>query len=167
MDARVYIASDHAGFALKSALVDDLRARGIAVEDMGAHTLDEGDDYPDFVTPCATRVAEEQEKSARGGGAAAGVFGIVIGASGEGEAMAANRTPGIRAAVYYGAAGSQTDASGETLDLIASVRAHNDANILSLGARFLSVDDALDAVRRFLETPFSAAPRHVRRLAKF
>lgn len=160
---KVYLAADHAGFALKSVLLERLQDAGYGVEDLGAFMLENEDDYPDVVTLCAQKVAEENAH-----GEMACVFGVVIGASGQGEAMAANRVPGVRAAVFYGtAAQAQTDAVGTSLDMIASVRAHNDANILSLGARFLSADEAYGATMRFLETPFSNAARHTRRLAKF
>jgi len=164
----VFIASDHAGFSLKAFLVERLRESGYGVTDMGAESFSPEDDYPDFITPCATRVAQENPR-----GEAARVFGVVIGGSGEGEAMAANRVPGIRAAVFYGGAEAQgtLDAAGsapqDRLDIIRLTRAHNDANILSLGARFLSEEDAWQATRLFLETPFSGEPRHIRRLAKY
>jgi ribose 5-phosphate isomerase B len=97
-----------------------------------------------------------------------GSFGIAIGASGQGEAMVANRVKGVRAAVYYGpAAHFQTDADGNKLDMITSVRAHNDANVLSLGARFLSAAEAKEAVLKWLQTAFSGSEQHVRRLGKF
>lgn len=152
----VFIAADHAGYELKEKLKPFLASLGHEVEDCGAFSFDGGDDYPDVAVPCADRVA-----------AAPGSFGIVIGASGQGEAMAANRVRGARAAVYYGpAARAQTDAEGGALDIIASARAHNDANILSLGARFLSEGEAQEAVRAFLATPFSGSERHVRRIGK-
>ena len=154
---KVYFASDHAGFDLKNALIEHVRSLGYGVEDMGASVLDTADDYPDFITPCARRVAAEQ-----------GSFGIIIGGSGQGEAMAANRIAGARAAVFYGEpAHPQTDAGGAVLDMGTSIRAHNDANILSLGARFLLQEDAQAVVSRFLTTPFSGEERHRRRLAKF
>ena len=154
---KVYFASDHAGFDLKNRLVEHVRSLGRDVEDMGASVLNTEDDYPDFITPCAEKVAAEQ-----------GSLGIIIGGSGQGEAMAANRIAGVRAAVFYGEPPHpQTDAAGAVLDMGTSIRAHNDANILSLGARFLSEADAKAAVDRFLTTPFSGGERHRRRLAKF
>ena len=160
---RIYFASDHAGFELKEKLVAYARELGHDVEDLGAHALSPGDDYPDYVTPCAQKVAEENA-----GGEAARAFGIILGGSGQGEAMCANRVRGIRAAVFYGAAPrTQMDEDGDTLDVISSVRIHNDANVLSLGARFVSDDEAREAVRRFLSTPFSGEERHARRIAKF
>ncbi len=153
---KLFVAADHAGFSLKEILVPYLQELGHQVVDCGAMTLVEGDDYPDLVIPCALKVAEHE-----------GSFGIVIGGSGQGEAMAANRVPGVRAAVYYGeAARPQTDATGSVLGIIESERAHNDANILSLGARFLTEAEAKDAVKRFLKTPFTAEERHLRRKGK-
>lgn len=95
------------------------------------------------------------------------VRGIICAASGQGEAMCANRFKGVRATVYYGPASkSQTDASGKVFDLLTSTRQHNNANVLSLGARFLSEEEAKAAVQLWLETPFSNEERHVRRIKK-
>ena len=159
---KVYFASDHAGFALKQALIEHVRIRGFEVEDVGAFSLDPADDYPDFVTPCATRVA-----------ASSSAFGIVIGGSGQGEAMCANRLPGVRAAVFYGpmrvteALDIEGGRSEDGYDAVRLPRRHNAANVLAIGARFVSGEEADEAVRIFLETPFSASPRHARRLTKF
>ncbi len=154
---KIYLASDHAGFALKEALKPFLAEQNHDVHDCGANELNQDDDYPDYVTPCAERVAADP-----------GSVGIIFGASGQGEAMTANRVKGIRAGVFYGSAGtSQTDASGNQLGMIESLRSHNDANILSLGARFLSEDEAKEVVTTFLSTPFSSDPRHARRISKF
>lgn len=150
--SKIYIASDHAGFSLKESLRAYLESSHEVV-DCGAFSLDPDDDYPPLVEVCAKRVAGE-----------AGSFGVVIGASGQGEAIAANKVAGIRAAVYYGdPSKTQTDASGHTLSLIESVRSHNDANILSLGARFITEEEAQRAVEVFLATPASSDERHVRR----
>lgn len=166
---RIYIASDHAGYVLKEALIpyiETLIGRDrmpCEVIDLGPFTFDPEDDYPDYVLACAHEVAEERVSPGT-----ETAFGIVIGASGQGEAMAANRVPGVRAAVYYGEPrGMQTDAGGKTLSMLGSVRTHNDANILSLGARFLTEEEAKEAVRLFLATPFSAEERHLRRIRKF
>lgn len=154
---KVYIATDHAGYALKEALIPYIGTLGFEIEDLGAHVLDMDDDYPDFITPCAQKVAED-----------AGSFGVILGASGQGEAMAANRVPGVRAAVFYGAPSTeQQDVQGQTLDLITSVRAHNDANILSIGARFVSLVEAKEAVHSFLTASFSGEERHLRRISKY
>lgn len=153
---KVYFASDHAGFDLKSGLIPFVQSLGYETEDCGPVALAPDDDFPDYVLPCAQKVAQNKDS-----------FGIVLGASGEGEAMAANRVKGIRAAVFYGdSPAEQTDEAGNILNLIQSVRAHNNANILSLGARFLSEDAAKVAVKLFIETPFSGDERHARRIAK-
>ena len=142
----LYFASDHAGFELKEKLIAFVGTLGYAVEDCGAYAFNPEDDYPDFITPCALRVAEDPKAR-----------GVIIGKSGEGEAMAANRVKGIRTAVFYGG----------SLEIIQLAREHNNANILSLGAHFLTEAEAREAVKRFLELPFSASTRHARRLAKF
>ncbi len=141
----IFIASDHAGFELKEALKSWLSGQGHEVEDCGPASLEPGDDYPDFIAPMAKQVAE-----------APGSFGIALGGSGQGEAMAANRIVGARAAEYYG---------GE-LEVVRLARQHNDANILSLGARLVSGPEAIAAVELFLATPFSGDERHERRIEK-
>jgi ribose 5-phosphate isomerase B len=159
---KVYFASDHAGFALKNALTEHVRTLGYEVEDLGPREFDPEDDYPDFMTPLAKRVAEELD-----------TCGIIVGGSGQGEAMCANRVPGIRAAVFYGpmrvtaALDIEGGRSEDGYDAVRLPRRHNDANVLSIGARFVSGDEADRAVRVFLETPFSRSPRHARRIAKF
>ncbi|HYD92886.1 MAG TPA: RpiB/LacA/LacB family sugar-phosphate isomerase [Candidatus Paceibacterota bacterium] len=153
---KIFLAADHAGFALKAELTAFLQERGHTVEDCGAYEEQSDDDYPDFVTPCAQKVAQTP-----------GSFGIVIGASGQGEAMAANRIPGVRAAVFYGEpATMQTDAEGASLSMLESTRAHNHANVLSLAARFLTAEEAKTAVERFLGAPVSPEERHLRRIQK-
>jgi ribose 5-phosphate isomerase B len=144
---KIYFGADHAGFELKNKLVAYVRDElGYDTEDLGAHVLDEDDDYPDFIAPVAERVSKDPE----------GARGIVLGGSGQGEAMVANKFPGVRAAVFYG---------GDK-KIITLSREHNDANILALGARFLGESEAKEAVKLWLETPFSGEERHVRRLEK-
>ncbi len=150
---KVIFASDHAGFTLKEILRAHVATLGYEVEDMGAHMYDVEDDYPDVIRPAAKRVAELGSEA----------LGIILGGSGQGEAIIANRVPGIRAVVYYGA---PAHGHGHGADIIVLSREHNDANVLSLGARFLSEDDAKDAVTLWLETKFSSDERHVRRIAK-
>jgi len=142
---KIFIASDHAGFELKNLLKDFLLDKGYAVEDCGPAVVDPNDDYPDYVVPCAQNVAQHT-----------GSFGIVVGLSGQGEAIAANRVRGVRAAVYYG--GSK--------EILTLARQHNDANILSLGAKFLTPEAAKNATHVWLNTDFSADERHVRRIRK-
>ncbi len=159
---KLYIASDHTGFGLKSELVSYVRMLGYEVEDMGAHELVPDDDYPDMITPAAERVAATPD-----------TLGIVIGGSGQGEAMAANRVKGARCALFYGQAKAvgAIDAEGapalDGYDIVRLAREHNDANVLSLAARFVDLETAKDAVRIFIETPFSGLERHARRIGKF
>ncbi len=143
---KVLIASDHAGFELKNDLSTFLSEKGYGVDDFGPSAFNPADDYPDFVSKVARAVSESTEE----------VRGIIIGGSGEGEAMAANRFPNVRAAVYYGGAP----------DIIRLSREHNDANVLALGARFISTEEARAAVDLWLNTPFSHDERHARRIKK-
>ncbi len=142
---KIFIGADHAGFELKEKLVPFLKELGHEVVDKGAFTYDKDDDYPDFVEPVAEEISKDPEAK-----------GIVIGGSGEGESMATDRFPNVRTALWYGG-------NKEPLRLS---REHNDANILSLGARLVKEDEALDAVRLWLDTPFSGDERHVRRISK-
>lgn len=142
---KIFIASDHAGFDLKKALIEYLKSKNIDVEDCGAFEFDQDDDYPDFINLCAQKVANDALS-----------LGIVIGASGQGEAIVANKVKGVRAAVYYGG----------NLDIIRLSKDHNNTNILSLGARFLTEDEAKEAVRLWFETKFTGESRHRRRLDK-
>jgi ribose 5-phosphate isomerase B len=151
----ILIAADHAGFELKKKLVDFLRTQGRTVEDMGADGLVPDDDYPAIMAPLGMRIATDPEKYA----------GIVIGGSGTGEAIVCNRFPGVRAAVYYGG-GYDDEHSKSSLDIVRLSREHNDANVLSLGARFVTDEEAIAAARLFFETPFSEAERHARRIAE-
>ncbi len=143
---KLYIASDHAGFELKKFLVERLSLAHYDVRDLGPKEYDPEDDYPDFISKVAKEVSHDPSR----------LKGIVIGGSGQGEAMCANKFYGVRAVVYYG---------GNT-DIIKLSREHNDANVLSLGARFISPEDALKAVELWLKTPFSGDERHKRRLMK-
>ena len=139
---RVYLGSDHAGFELKASLAGWLRDAGHEPVDCGPASYQPEDDYPVYVMRAARAVADNL-----------GSLGIVIGGSGNGEQIAANKVPGIRAALAW---------TAETAQL---ARQHNDANVLSLGARMYEIDKALEFARIFLTTPFSQEARHVRRLA--
>ena len=158
---KVYFASDHAGFETKNALVGYVRDQlGYEVEDCGASTYDPQDDYPAIIAVAARKLAEDVAagKDSRA---------IVAGGSGQGEAIVANRFKGVRCALYYGDPGNaQVDASGKRLDILASAREHNDANALSLGLRFLTLDQAKEAVARWLSAAFPADARHARRIAQ-
>ncbi|RFU40972.1 ribose-5-phosphate isomerase [Actinomadura logoneensis] len=138
---RVFLGSDHAGYELKEHLVDWLKKNGHEPVDCGAFVYDAVDDYPPFVLRAAERTVAEP-----------GSLGIVIGGSGNGEAIAANKIKGARAALVF---------SDDTARL---AREHNDANIISLGARQYSVEDATRFVELFLATPYSKEPRHTRRI---
>ena len=138
---RVHVGSDHAGFELKHMLVDWLAGNGYEPVDHGPLEYDAEDDYPPYVLAAASAVADEP-----------GAFGIVIGGSGNGEAIAANKVTGVRAALAW----------TETTARLA--REHNDANVISLGARQYSAGEAVQFVATFLATPFSGDERHARRL---
>lgn len=146
----VHIGSDHAGFYLKEALVTYLKKLNYEVIDHGANFYDPYDDYPDFVIPVAKAVSERP----------ATVKGIIIGGSGQGEAMAANQFPEVRAAVFYG------NKIFKSTNILKLSREHNDANILSLGARFISTSEAKSAVKVWLKTPFSGEYKYIRRIKK-
>ena len=157
---KVYFAADHAGFALKNELMNLVRGEmSLDVEDCGAFEQSPTDNYPEIIARAAKLLSADAAKGIDS-------RAILIGASGQGEAIVANRFPQVRAVVYYGRAGSQTDASGRELDIITSTRSHNDANALSIGARFVSVDEARDVVRAWLTAPFSDEERHAYRIAQ-
>ena len=141
---KILLASDHAGFELKEFLSNHLIQLGYNVEDCGAHEMDPTDDYPDFIIPAARKVANDIDSR-----------GIIMGGSGQGEAIAANRIKGVRAAVYYDG----------PLDIIKLSRSHNNANILSFGARFISNEKAAETVKIWLNEPFERG-RHQKRIRK-
>lgn len=141
----IYLASDHAGFDLKEAVKEYLAELNKEVEDFGAYGVDPDDDYPDFIIPAAQKVAEDLVNNQ----------GFIFGGSGQGEAIAANKVRGIRAAVYYGG----------SFDIVQLSRKHNNANILSFGARFVTPEEAKKAVKLWLETEFEDG-RHGRRIKK-
>jgi len=141
---KIYLGSDHAGYTLKEAIKEHLLANGYLVEDLGAVNYDLKDDYPDKIFPVAEAVARDRES-----------MGIILGGSGQGEAMAANRKKGVRAAVFY-------DGSDEIVKLS---RQHNNANVLSLGARFIEINRALQVINIWLNEPF-AGGRHQNRIDK-
>ena len=141
---KIVFAADHGGFALKTALIPFVEELGYETADMGAYELNEKDDYPEFISKAAKAVSNDPENT----------LGIILGRSGQGEAMLANRFPHVRAAVYHG---------GNT-DILVKTREDNDANMLSLAGSFISEEEAKEAVKLWLETDFTQEPRHVRRL---
>jgi len=140
----IYFASDHAGFEYKKELMKVIPEK-CKVIDMGPFEYDEDDDYPDFISKCAKKVAEDKNS-----------LGIILGGSGQGEAIVANRYKGVRAIVY------QT----HNLEIIKIAKEHNNANVLSIGARFVNLVNAKEAVNKFINSNFSGAERHVRRINK-
>ena len=141
---KIHLATDHAGLDLKNTIKEYLLDKGYDVTDHGAHEYDALDDYPDFIFPCAHAVSEDSNSR-----------GIILGGSGQGEAMAANRIKGVRAAVFYGG----------TEEIIKLSREHNNANILSLGARFMSEEEIYNVVEIWLSGNFEGG-RHKRRIEK-
>jgi ribose 5-phosphate isomerase B len=138
---RVHLASDHAGFDLKAHLVEQLSEQGFDVVDHGPVIFDPGDDYPPYVLRAAQAVVNDP-----------GSLGVVVGGSGNGEQIAANKVTGVRAALAW-----NDDTAGLG-------REHNDANVVSVGARMHTTDEATRLVERFLSTAFSGDPRHARRI---
>lgn len=145
---KIFIGADHAGFQMKEDFKKYLSDLGYEIEDMGPEEYNPDDDYPDFIIPVAKAVALRQAQGDHN------TYGIVIGGSGQGEAMCANKVKGIRAAVVYDEYSARMS------------REHNDANVMALGARVLDTDTAKRLVKIWLETPFSGEERHVRRLRK-
>lgn len=143
----IFFATDHAGFELKESLMPFVWEEfEYSVTDCGAYEYDESDDYPNFIFSAARAVAESPQARRA----------IILGGSGQGEAMAANRVVGVRAALYYGG----------SLDVVRLSREHNNANVLSLAARFIDEEEAKEAIRTWLNTSFSEESRHVRRIQK-
>lgn len=141
----IYLATDHAGFELKEKIKQFLEKEGVEFKDFGALEYDKNDDYTDFIPLAAEAISKNPSDKA-----------IILGGSGQGEAIVANKYPGVRAAVYY----------GNVKEMPSLTRLHNDSNILSLGARFLEESEALEAVKLFLETDFTGEERHIRRINK-
>lgn len=142
---KIFLGADHAGYELKEELKKWLLENGYDVEDLGTNNPDPLDDYPDFVSPVADMVSRTNDAR-----------GVVVGGSGQGEAMMANRYRGIRASVYYGG----------DLSIIRETREDNNSNILSIGARFASEEEAVGALKTWIESPFSTDPKYQRRNEK-
>lgn len=144
---KILFATDHAGFALKEVLVEYVaQVLGHEVVDMGAHEVVADDDYNDYITLAAKELSHADKDT----------LAIILGGSGYGEAIMANRFKGVRAVPY----------NTNNLELITVSREHNDANTLSLGARFLTPEEAKEAVALFIATPFTHEERHIRRIEK-
>lgn len=161
MKDMIYLATDHAGFELKEKVKEFLKAEGYEVEDCGAYKYDKDDDYPDFISKAAEAVSKDLDSK-----------GIIFGGSGQAEAMVANKFKGVRCALFYTpavpvrAADITGRQSSDPFEMIRLTREHNDANMLSLGVRFLTDEDTLKVVKQWLEAPFPGDERHVRRIEK-
>jgi len=140
---RVYLGSDHAGYGLKQHLVDHLIRLGHDAVDVGPESYDPDDDYPVYCLAAAGRVAADP-----------GSLGVVIGGSGNGEQIAANKVAGVRAALAW------------SVEIAELARRHNDANVVGVGARMHTVEEATAMVEAFLSTPFSGDDRHARRIGQ-
>ena len=138
---RIHIGSDHAGLEFKAKIIAHLQSKGHQVTDHGPHSFDPLDDYPEFCIPAALATAKDP-----------GSFGIVLGGSGNGEQMAANKVKGVRAALVW------------SVEIARLARQHNDANVISLGGRMHDEKLCLELVDTFLSTPFSNDERHIRRI---
>lgn len=143
---KIYLATDHAGFELKGKILKFLQDNGYEVEDCGPYSYDKNDDYPDFIRKAAEKVSKDPE----------GSRGVILGGSGQGEAIVANKFPNVRAIVYY----------GNNPDILPLSREHNNANVLSIGVRFVDEQTILAEIKKWLEAPFTNEERHVRRIEK-
>jgi len=143
MNKTIVLATDHAGFELKEHVKKFLSEKGFEIKDFGALEYDALDDYPDFIIPAAKFISENK------------LIGIIFGGSGQGEAMAANRIKCIRAAVFY-------DGPDDIIELS---KLHNNANILSIGARFVSKQKSEEIINLWLSTDFEKG-RHQKRIDK-
>lgn len=142
---KIYFSSDHAGFELKNGLCEFVKSQGFDAVDLGPQSYDENDDYPDTISKAAEMISKNPEDRA-----------IVLGGSGQGEAMVCNRYPNVRAAVFYGG----------PMEIVNLSRAHNDANILSIGVRFVDQNQIGEVVRTWLLAQFSNIEKHARRIKK-
>lgn len=158
---KIYLATDHAGFELKGKILKFLQEKGYEVKDCGPYEYDKHDDYPDFISRAAENVSKDPESR-----------GIIFGGSGQGEAIVANKHRNVRCALFYApqSARGATDISGSRSDdpfeVVKLTRTHNDSNMLSLGVRFLTEEEVVQAITVWLETPFTHEERHVRRIEK-
>lgn len=142
---KIHLATDHAGYAHKNAVAEWLASEGFEIVDHGAFVYDAEDDFPDYIVRAARAISHDPQER-----------GIIFGGSGQGEAMLANRFPAVRATVLY----------SDNEEIISLSRAHNDANVLSIGARFLSIDDTKKHIWNWLHAQRSDVERYNRRIEK-
>jgi len=140
---KVFLATDHAGFDFKEQIKAFLQENGYDIEDCGAHEFNKDDDYPDFISIASEKVSKTPDS-----------FGIVLGKSGAGECIVANKIKGIRAVLGVSEKNAQL------------AREHNDANVLSLGSEIVDIETSKKLIEIFLQTPFSNEERHIRRIEK-
>jgi ribose 5-phosphate isomerase B len=159
---KIFLATDHTGFSLKEKLKTFLQEKGYTVEDCGAYSYDKDDDYPDFIAKAAEAVGKDPQNAR----------GIVMGGSGQGEAIVANKINGVRCALFYTpaiptqAVNAEGDASTDPFEILKLTREHNGANVLSIGVRFVTEEDVMKAVLLWLESPDPTNERHLRRIEK-
>jgi ribose 5-phosphate isomerase B len=159
---KVYLATDHVGFELKEKAKTFLKKEGFDVEDCGAYAYEKYDDYPDFISKAAEAVSKDPLNNK----------GIIFGGSGQAEMMVANKFKGVRCALFYAAVAPVRAAditgrvSTDPYEMIRLTREHNDANMLSLGVRFVTDDEALKVARLWLDSSFPGDERHIRRINK-
>jgi ribose 5-phosphate isomerase B len=139
----VYLSTDHGGFEMKEAIKKHLEQRGISIVDCGAHSFDGNDDYPDFIIPMAEKVAGDS-----------GSLGVVLGRSGNGEAIASNKVKGVRCALCM------------TDEMARKAREHNNANVLALGGDYVDLEASKRITDIFIDTPYGEEARHARRIDK-
>lgn len=157
---KLYIGADHAGYNLKEHLIPYIQGFGLEVVDCGAKKMGDDDDYPLYISRVAKAVSRSWREAR----------GIVIGGTGQGEAMMANRFPRVRAALFYGGALAHQAVdisgreSGDPMEIIRLSRLHNNSNVLSISARFVNEDEAKAAIKLWLETTFEGEARHKRRI---
>lgn len=159
---KVYLATDHTGLELKNKIKTHLEQEGFEVEDCGAYEYDKDDDYPDFISKAAEKVSQNPETTR----------GIILGGSGQGEAMVANKYKNVRCALFYTpalptqAVNIEGDKSTDPFEMLKLTREHNGANMLSIGFRFVQEEDVLKAVKLWLDASAPTAERHLRRIEK-
>jgi len=157
----VYLATDHTGVDLKNRVHKFLEKEGYSVEDCGTFEIDKNDDYPDWISKAAQKVSDNPQER-----------GIIFGGSGQGEAMVANKFKNVRCALFYAPAlptqpvNVEGDVSTDPFEILKLTRTHNNANMLSIGFRFVKDEDVYKAVKIWLETPDPTEERHLRRVEK-
>lgn len=158
---KIYLATDHTGVELKNKVKDFLQKEGYDFEDCGAYQYDKDDDYPDWISKAAQKISENPQER-----------GVIFGGSGQGEAMVANKFKNVRCALFYSpalptqAVNIEGEKSTDPFEILKLSRTHNNANMLSIGFRFVTDEDVFKAIKIWLETPDPTEERHLRRVEK-